>query len=227
MNSRVEIEIKFKVKDQKNVREFLDNKEFLEKKKILDIYYDTKAAKLYQKGIFIRKRNSKKLDFKFNIDDIEDLGKFSDHSHCDEYSYEIPLKNDNLKDINEVLSLLRLNRVKEASLSNIIEVNNFYETVVIDKTRFIYKDSDFTYSYDYVKNLGKFLEVEKLTDSSENVDIIKKKIKNKVKKLNLEIITTGYNELYYRKYDFKTYLNGRFLLLKDYKKYRKSIHLKE
>jgi adenylate cyclase class IV len=219
MEKNLEVELKFQVLDELRTKNFLKNLKFLGEKRTIDVYLDTKDGDLYKRGIFIRIRDNKKLEFKFNLADIQSK-EFSKHEHCDEFSFPLPLTQDSIRKINEVCRILGL---KEAlSLEELKSKNNLIDSIVIDKARQKFTDGKFEYSFDDVKDLGKFLEVEYRASSDEDVEKIKEEMREKLKGLNLKLITTGYNELYWRKNNFELYLQGRYLLEEDYEKYRKN-----
>jgi predicted adenylyl cyclase CyaB len=219
MEKNLEVELKFQVLDELQTKNFLKNLKFLGEKRNVDVYLDTKDGDLYKRGIFIRIRDNKKLEFKFNLADIQSK-EFSKHEHCDEFSFPLPLTQDSIRKINEVCRILGL---KEAlSLEELKSKNNLIDSIVIDKVRQKFTDGKFEYSFDDVKDLGKFLEIEYKASSDEDVEKIKEEMREKLKSLNLKLITTGYNELYWRKNNFELYLQGRYLLEEDYEKYRKN-----
>lgn len=220
MQKNIEVELKFQILNKQQLKNFLASLKLKKENVINDVYLDTKEAYLYKKGIFIRIRNNSKLDFKFNPDDWKDPKAFSDHSHCNEYSFDLPLKQSSTKNLNEVCNILNLHNIQKADLDELRSKNNLIESVIINKTRREYRDNDFSYDYDTVKNLGEFFEIEKLTSIPEEIESIKESMRKKLNGLNLKLITTGYNELYWRKHNFEIYLQGRFLLMEDYKKYR-------
>ena len=222
MIKNIEVELKFQILDDLQIRNFTKQLSFIEKRHIVDVYLDTESAQLYKKGVFIRIRNNKKLDFKFNPEDWENPNKFSDHTHCDEYSFPFPLRPSAKNKINKILNILQLNCISRSHIDELKKANRLVDSVTIDKKREIYQDEIFLYSYDKVKELGTFLEIEHHAKEADNLDEIKKQMRERLKDLNLKLITTGYNELYWKKNNFDIYLSGRFLLDEDYKKYRPS-----
>ena len=69
--------------------------------------------------------------------------------------------------------------------------------------------------------MGKFLEIEAEGQEGENFERIKQRIREKVNNLDLKLITTGYNELYWRKYNYDLYRQGRYFLEEDRNKNEK------
>ena len=220
MKKYIEIELKYQIKDENQIQEFLKKITFVGKKRIVDTYLDTKDGDLYKKGIFIRVRDNKILDFKYNLEDFRNLNQVSSHEQCDEYSLPLPLTNDSIKVINKNCKILGLVGISNPDLEEFKIKNNLINSVVIDKIREKFRDGEFEYSFDDVKRLGKFFEIEKEGKEGENFKEVKREIRERVKDLKLKLITAGYCEAYWRKYDFDLYLQGRYLFKEDYKKYR-------
>ncbi len=206
----IEIELKFQILDETQIKEFLKNLDFISRKRIVDIYLDTKDADLYKKGFFIRIRDNKTLDFKFNLEDLE-----KKHEHCEEHSFSLPLTSNSLEKINKVCKVLDLIGIMNPSLEELKTKNNFIDSMVIDKIRQRYKDENFGFCFDDVKNMGKFLEIEAHVSNEKNIEKIKNRMREKIKNLKLKLITTGYNELYWKKHNPEIYKQGKYHLEED------------
>jgi adenylate cyclase class IV len=220
MEKYIEIELKYQIIDENQIQEFLKKFFFVSKERVVDVYLDTKEGDLYKKGIFIRVRNNKILDFKYNLEDLSNLNKVSMHEQCDEYSFPLPLTNDSIKVVNQNCRILGLIGIFNPDLEELKVKNNLINSVVIDKIRKNFRDKELKYSFDDVKRLGKFFEIEKHGREGEDFEKAKGEIRKRVKNLKLKLITAGYCEAYWRKYDFNLYLQGRYLFTEDYKKYR-------
>lgn len=220
MEKYIEIELKYQIIDENQIQEFLKKFFFVSKERVVDVYLDTKDGDLYKKGIFIRVRNNKILDFKYNLEDLRTLNKVSMHEQCDEYSFPLPLTNDSIKVVNQNCRILGLIGIFNPDLEELKVKNNLINSVVIDKIRKNFRDKELKYSFDDVKRLGKFFEIEKQGREGEDFEKAKGEIRKRVKNLKLKLITAGYCEAYWRKYDFNLYLQGRYLFKEDYKKYR-------
>lgn len=216
---KFELELKFQVLDRNQLKDFVKKLTPIDKKRMVDIYLDTENADLYKKGAFIRIRDNNSLDFKFNLEDFENLEAESEHVHCEEHSFPLPISVESLKGINQNLRILGLREIFSPSLVQLKEFNNFIDSMAIDKIREIYKDEEFEYSIDDVKGLGKFIEIEAHVEK-EKLEEIKKRMKEKMKGLKLRLITTGYNELHWRKYNFDIYKQGRYFLEEDRGKFK-------
>ena len=219
MQKIVEVELKYEVLDKKQLQNFVRGLSFIEVKSIHDVYFDTKEGELYQRGIFIRLRNGKYFDFKFNEVEV-DLNKYSEHGHCNEHSFDLPFDKSEIHYINDLALMLRLKPITKTSIAEFMKKNNLIQSVVIQKIRKIYKDAQYEFSLDEAEGLGTYLEIEAHALPHDDVGHIKTHMKKRLSSLRLKLITTGYNELYWRKHNFNLYLKGRYLLEEDYKKYR-------
>jgi 8-oxo-dGTP diphosphatase len=213
-----EIELRYEVLDPQQLAQFLSSLKQLHQKRDIDVYLDTHDAALYQRGIFIRLRNNKKLDFKFNRACL-DNPQLPIQDYCEEYSFTLPLQPDDFPPINELLVSLNLQPCISADIENLKNRNNFINHYVVDKLRTSYQHASFTLSVDEVADLGTFLEIELMAKSIENIDTIKAKMEELLAHLRLKPLKTGYGTLLLQKNDFKHYLLGRFILEED-KKYR-------
>lgn len=192
-------------------------------KGMIDVYLDTREGDLYKKGIFIRIRDNEKLEFKFNLAAFQNQDKLSWHEECSEFSFSLPLIKDSIDSINKICKILKLKEITTMSLEELKNKNNLIDSVIIDKIRRKYTDGKFEYSLDNVKRLGKFIEIDFLASEKDNLEKIKNEMREKLSNLKLKLITTGYNEAYWRKYNFNLYLQGRYLFEEDYKKYRPNL----
>lgn len=206
----IEVELKFQILDETQTMNFLKNLSLISKKRIVDIYLDTKDAGLYKKGFFIRIRDNKILDFKYNLEDVE-----SKHEHCEEHSFSLPLTIDSVDSINKLCKVLGLVGITNPSLEEFKTRNNLIDSIIIDKIREKYKDKNFSFCFDDVKGMGKFLEIEAHVTSEDDLEKIKDKMRERIKKLKLKLITTGYNELYWKKHNLEIYKQGKYLLEED------------
>lgn len=129
----IEVELKFEVLNKKEIINFLRNFRFYNKKIVKDVYLDTEDSSLYKKGIFIRIRNEKKLQIKFNPEDVKDKNRQSTHEVCSEFSFDLPLSEKDINDLNEILNFLGLSQLSYASIEELKRENNLIESIIIEK----------------------------------------------------------------------------------------------
>jgi adenylate cyclase class IV len=210
----IEVEFKFQVLEPEKVL-FLEKLEFKGEKRVDDVYLDTKTADLFKRGIFIRIRNNKTLDFKFNPEQFDLLPGEGIHEQCMEYNFSLPLHENDLPKLNEVLGMLSLPSIAKADLHELRKQNQWIDSQVFNKTRKRYAKPPFEYCLDEVENFGTFLEIEATTQDPEEAERLKEQIRQESQELGLKLITTGYNELWWKKNNPEIYWQGKFLLEED------------
>lgn len=219
--NHIEIELRYEVLKSEQLTSFLAPFEKLHQKHDVDIYLDNAQAILYQKGIFIRIRNEKKLDIKFNRATL-DNPDLAIQDYCEEHSFALPLQEKDLVKLNQLLVSLDLKPTAIADLEQFEAINNFIEHYRVDKIRTSYKHDSFTICMDEVKDLGTFLEIELMANTIEDLAAVKQQMQHLIKELDVAPLKTGYGTLLLRKKDFEHYLMGRFVLEED-KIHRKSL----
>lgn len=210
----IEIELRYEVLELEQLEKFIEPFKQLHRKRDTDIYLDNQDAQLYQQGIFIRIRNNKQLDFKFNRAclDNPDLAL---QDYCEEHSFSLPLQQADLASINQLLASFSLLPCNNADIDHFKLANSFMEHYVVDKVRTSYHYPPFTVAIDEVVGLGTFLEIELMAATIDNLAAIKKEMEHLLRDLSLKPLKTGYGTLLLRKNDFEHYLLGRFILDED------------
>lgn len=221
--STFEIELRYTILNPKQLTTFLLPFKKLGQKNDSDVYLDTQQALLYQKGIFIRIRNDKKLEIKFNRACLENPN-LAIQDYCEEHSFALPLHEKDLIPLNALLISLNLKPIIQTDLEEFKAVNTLVTHYVIDKIRTSYTNNVFTLAIDEVTDLGTFLEIEFMASSIENLSSIKQQMLELLKDLDLQPLRTGYGTLLLRKKNFEHYLLGRFILEED-KKFRKPLQI--
>jgi len=216
----IEVESRYKITDP---TKFVDL-DFKQGKRIVDKYLDTVNGDLYKKGIFIRNRNGKKLDFKFNMESLVNKKVKSDHSHCDEYSFSIPFVVDDIDKMAEVCSFLQLKVPAIFDYEHFLLEKELSELVVVDKQRSHVQKGGFDLSLDNIKDAGWFIEIEKIVNVgideiglTERLELTKSEIGNYAKSIGIkgEKFNSGYVEIILRKLKYDIYIQGKYLLKED------------
>jgi predicted adenylyl cyclase CyaB len=221
MSNTIEIELRYKILDQKQIVSFLAAAQRLHTKRIIDVYVDTAERILWKQGIYIRIRNDKQLDIKFNRACLQDA-TIQRLDHCEEHRFALPLETAKLHILNELLTNLKLKMLPIADLQILKSFNGFETHYVIDKVRTFYTYKSFTIVIDEIKDLGTFLEIELMTNNENNIEKVKYDMRAVLAGLNLEPVKSGYCELIVKKHDFDCYLQGRYVLEED----RSALHAK-
>ncbi len=213
---KIEIELRYKILDEMGLQQFTAPLTFVKKEHIIDIYLDTNDANLVERGIYVRLRNTHKLDIKFNRACLEDpLLEYQ--PYCEEHSFILPLMQEKLPEFNDVVHYLGLQQAQ--TFEEFKARNNFIDHRVIDKVRSTYALEDFVIVIDEVKDLGTFLEIEMMAPSTSNLDAITKQMEEILSPLKLERLKIGTEALVLRKQNFQHYLKSRFIHPEDRKRY--------
>ena len=210
----IEIELRYEVLKPEQLPSFLASFTKLHQKHDVDIYLDNPQALLYQKGIFIRIRNKKKLEIKFNRACL-DNPDLAIQDYCEEHCFALPLQEQDLEKLNALLVSLNLKPIATPNFDLFKSINNLDTHYTVDKIRTSYQHDAFTLGVDQVADLGTFLEIELMANSIENLAVIKQQMQYVLKGLDLVPLKTGYGTLLLRKKNFKHYLMGRFILEED------------
>jgi predicted adenylyl cyclase CyaB len=216
--NHVEIELRYEILDQSQLPSFLAPLQKTKEACIVDIYFDTQNINLLKQGIYIRLRNNKKIDIKFNRECLKDPS-LELQAYCEEYSFQLPLQTSDLDRFNSLVQELGLLPIDHADFDIFKEQNHLIEHRIVDKIRTSYSCNSFTIVIDEVANLGIFLEIELMANTLEFVTMVKKEMEQILMPLSLKPLQTGYDSLLLRKHNFKQYLQGRFILEED-KQYR-------
>lgn len=214
MSQNFEIELRYEVLSSNGLEQFLAQLTFINKKQVIDIYLDTLDGDLVKKGIYIRKRNAKTVDIKFNRACLEDPSLPS-QPYCEEYSFSLPLISAELEKFNGVIQSLGLKPLAIPNLDAFMTSNKLIDHLIIDKIRSSYKHDIFTIALDEIKELGTFLEIEIMSQSTENLEQITYDMKTILAGLHIKPLKFGAVTLMLRKKYFDLYLQSRFALEED------------
>jgi len=218
----LEIELRYEVADQLALQNFVDRLQKIGTKRVVDVYLDTPDAHLLKRGIYIRIRDNKKLDIKFNRECLTNPD-LEIQAYCEEYSFVLPLQADHMAKFQEVNTDLGLKVPTTPDLVWYQSANNLIEHRIVDKVRTTYRHDDFLIMLDEVKNLGSFLEIELMADTAEDIEAVKVRMLKTLEGLPLKPFKTGYDSLILKKQNFAQYVQGRFALKEDKEAYARSL----
>ncbi len=210
----IEIELKYEVLNPTELDTFTSTLTKRSTKRVIDHYLDTPRFDLIKKGVYVRVRNQKQFDIKFNRECLNDP-TLDLQPYCEEYSFELPLQVEDLNALKSTALTVGLKPLETADFSQFLLVNNLSTSRIVDKVRTSYTLGDFTLVIDTVAKLGIFLEIELMADSKKNIDTITTKMKELLLPLSLKPLSTGYDSLILRKNNFEEYLQSRFILEED------------
>ncbi len=160
---KIEIELRYEILKPKELISFIKDLTKLGTYRIVDHYLDTPQFNFIIRGIFIRIRDNRKLDIKFNRECLQNPD-LEGQPYCEEYSFDLPLQQKDLKLINEVAETVGLKTLTKADLNQFKIVNELNPALTIDKERASYTKGDYTIVIDTVEHIGTFMEIEMMFD---------------------------------------------------------------
>lgn len=209
-----EIELRYEITNTVRLAQFLSQAKQLHKTRDIDVYLDTNDHILWQRGIFIRIRNDKNLDIKFNRACLCDTS-IDRLDYCEEHRFSLPLEESKREALNLLLTSLDLKEIPSADLTLLKTINSLQPHYIVDKIRTTYSLHEFTLAFDEVANLGTFLEIELMAENAENLEQIKARMLQLLDGLELRKLRMGYGTELLRKNNFDCYKKGRYALAED------------
>ncbi len=204
----VEVELKFRIlpADWPEIREKLGSMQFLGRYENDDTYYDTQGFDLLQQAVFVRVRNQRLLEFKFN--------ERTDLAHVQSTERVFPLKPEphQAEQMNALFRYFFPPWQDAMIVEEAIQKNSLCELACIKNTRKQYGSENLVACVDHVEGLGDFFELETQIEKGEDTSCAVVKLQGFVADLALERIPVGYVELWLRLYHSEAYQRGRYKL---------------
>lgn len=213
MNNPIEMEKRFQV-FQGDLDSFLKNKRFISSKIVIDEYLDTSDGLFYQEGIFIRVRNGKTLDFKFNPDHLG-VENVSDHTVCHEYNVPLPFQIESFHVLEALEKIIPIKCPQPYVYEEFLKINNLQMLLILNKNRTTYEDGIFIISMDEFADFGVFLELE-AKDNNMSQEEFLREITKATKGLAVKEFNSGYIELRLRQINEPLYLKGKYLISSEF-----------
>ncbi len=171
-----------------------------------DIYYDTPGWNLLQQAVFVRVRNSRLLEFKFN--------NHAEQAHSQSIERVFPLRPE--PEIATKMNSLFLDFLPHwsaaADFAEAITINDLIMLAQIHNTREIYSKDDMHLTIDHVEDLGDFLEVEVHCEEGTDTSKALARLHCFLAGLGVQPIAVGYVELWLRIHNPQAYQVGKYRL---------------
>ena len=193
-----------------NLEGFLKNKRFVSSERVVDQYLDTPDGLFYQDGIFIRVRNEKSLDVKFNPDHLG-MKNATDHTVCHEYNVCLPFESSSIHVFEALEKMIPIKCPTPYTYDEFLKVNNLQTLVILDKNRTTYEDDTFIIAVDEFTDFGTFLELEAKNNNMPK-EIFLNEVEKATKDMALQEFNSGYIELRLRSINKALYLKGKYLI---------------
>lgn len=188
------------------LREKLRATEFRERVINHDVYYDTRSFDLLRQAVFVRVRNHRQLQFKFNAE--QDTA----HTHCIERTFSLPLDQASTEEANSLFARFLPEWITGFRFEKAAEKNGLTELAFIENAREVYSMNNMYISIDHVTELGDFLEIEIRGEKDGDTGEALSKLKTFASDINLEPVHLGYVEMWLRKHNYLAYQQGRYRL---------------
>lgn len=214
MSTPIEMEKRFQVL-QNNLDVFLKDKSFVSSKIVVDEYLDTPEGSFYQDGIFIRLRNGKSLDFKFNPEHLGIKGTTNDHTVCHEYNISLPFELSTVQIFEKLEKMIPIKRPNPYTYEEFLKINNLQTLLVLNKERTTYEDNNFTIAIDKFSDFGTFLELE-AKDNNLPKEAFLDEVQKAINGMAVKEFNSGYIELRLRQINEPLYLKGKYLINSDF-----------
>lgn len=209
MNNPIEMEKKFRVLSN-DLDSFLKSKKFISSKRVVDEYLDTPEGRFYKNGIYIRVRNQKSLDIKFNPEHLGALN-VTRSTICHEYNISLPFDISSIQVFDPLEKMINLKCPNSYTFENFSITNNLKPIVVLDKNRSTYEDEMFIIAVDEFSDFGTFIEFE-AKDNTIPSDVFLNAVEQITQNLDLQEFNSGYIELRLREINPTLYLKGKYLI---------------
>lgn len=209
MSNPIEMEKRFQVL-QNNLDDFLKDKRFISSKRVVDQYLDTPDGLFYQDGIFIRVRNEKSLDIKFNPDHLG-IKTVSEHIVCHEYNVGLPFEPSTVHVFETLKKMIPIKCPTPYTYDAFLKVNNLETLVLLDKKRTTYENDMFILAVDEFFDFGTFLELE-AKDNNMPKEFFLDEVRKTTQNIKVKEFNSGYIELRLRQVNKPLYLKGKYLI---------------
>lgn len=212
MSNPIEMEKKFQVLHS-NVDDFLKDKRFVSSKRVVDQYLDTPDGLFYQDGIFIRVRNEKSLDIKFNPDHLG-VKNATDHTVCHEYNVALPFESSSIHVFETLGKMIPIKCPTPYTYNEFLRINNLEILVTLNKNRKTYEDDLFIIAIDEFADFGTFIELEAKNNNMPK-EVFLNEVEKATKGMAIQEFNSGYIELRLRDINKALYLKGKYLIDTD------------
>jgi adenylate cyclase class 2 len=202
----IECELKCELSPQlaKKIREKVQGMAFEGTVHNYDTYYDTPTWELLRRAVFVRVRNNRQLEFKFN----EEINPR--HGQVNERVFPLQGSPLEVNRINTLFTYFLPTWIPATTFEEAIQANGLIELVTIENTREAYTGEQITLSLDHVEGLGDFLEVETHCEEDADTREAQARLHAFVSDLQVQHIKVGYVELWLARHHPAAYQAGRY-----------------
>jgi adenylate cyclase class IV len=202
----IEVELKFQLDpvSSAQLQEQLQQISFTGTVDNHDTYYDTPSFDLLQQAVFVRVRNERELQFKYN--------ETADRAHIQstERSFPLALDADAATHMNDLFTHFLPHWRPASSFAQAIDLNGLIELASIRNKRKMYTQDNMIVSVDEVEELGSFLEVEAQYEEGKDTTSPLATLQTFAARFKLQPVRIGYVELWLRSHNPEAYRLGKY-----------------
>lgn len=169
-----------------------------------DTYYDTAGLDFLSQAVFVRVRNHKHLEFKFN----EQAAPA--HIQCTERTFSLLPDPRQAEEMNTLFSRFMPRWRSADTVEEALHQNNLVELAHIENSRNQYAYDDLIICVDQVEELGDFLEIEMQCEEGYATRQAEARVQSFASGLAARQVRIGYVELWLQKHHPQAYLRGRY-----------------
>jgi adenylate cyclase class IV len=169
-----------------------------------DIYYDTPEFDLLRQAVFVRVRNQRRLEFKFN----EQAAPA--HIQSTERSFSLRPSPSQAQEMHALFSRFLPHWRAAASVEEALYRNGMTELARIENQRTQYSYGGLIICMDQVEGLGEFLEIEIQCEDGSNTQPAVARIQNLAAGFAAQPVRVGYVELWLREHHPRVYRLGKY-----------------
>lgn len=173
----------------------------------VDIYYDTPDFSCLQQAVFLRIRDSTRLEVKYHEQDDPT------HTHATEQTFPLLADASLMQDFNTLCSRFISSWQNADTIEDALVVNDLTAFVPIEKRRTRYVNEQLSLCLDQVAGLGDFFEAELLCEDEMGIEQAQAHLEAFVADLALpalSIVRVGYVELWLRSHLPQVYRLGKY-----------------
>ncbi|MBA2682012.1 MAG: CYTH domain-containing protein [Ktedonobacteraceae bacterium] len=173
----------------------------------VDIYYDTSDFACLQQAVFLRIRDSDRLEIKYHEQDDPT------HTHATEQTFPLMAEAFLMQDLNTLCSRFIPDWRHGDTVKDALVINDLRAFVSIEKRRARYVNEQLSLCLDQVADLGDFFEAELLCADETGIEQAQAQLEAFVADLALpalSLVRVGYVELWLRSHLPQVYRLGKY-----------------
>jgi adenylate cyclase, class 2 len=169
-----------------------------------DIYYDTSSLDLLSQAVFVRVRNRRRLEFKFNEQAAPE------HLFCTERAFSLNAAPGQVAEMNRLFAGFLPNWRPAHTVSEALHEHSLVELACIENSRAEYRHENLVVCVDHVEGLGDFLEIEMQCEVESEVPRAIEQVQAFAAGVEARQVHVGYVELWLQKHLPRAYRQGKY-----------------